>query len=210
VALPSRPYPVNLLVAGRSVLVVGGGTVALEKVDGLLDAEADVTVVAPEIVPDLAARPVRIEQRPYRAGEAADHRLVIVATSDPAVNAEVAADAEAAGVWVNAADDVANCTFTLPARVRRGDLLLTVSTGGRSPGLASWTRKRLEADFGPEWATLLDLLAEARDELRADGRSSLGADWQGALDSGMLDLVRQGRIAEAKERLQACLSSSSD
>jgi precorrin-2 dehydrogenase/sirohydrochlorin ferrochelatase len=203
-------YPVNLLVAGRSVLVVGGGTVALDKVDGLLDAEADVTVVAPEMVPELAERPVTLEQRAYRSGEAGDHRLVIVATDDPEVNAEVAADAEAAGVWVNAADDVANCTFTLPARVRRGDLLVTVSTNGRSPALASWTRKRLEAEFGPEWATLLDLLADARDELRAAGRSPLGSDWQAALDSGMLDLVREGRIAEAKERLQACLSSSSD
>ena len=202
-ALPSRPYPVNLLLAGRSVLVVGGGAVALEKVEGLLDAEADVTVVAPDVVAELVDRPgVRVEQRPYRSGEAADHRLVVVATSDPAVNVEVAADAEAAGVWVNAADDIANCTFTLPARVRRGDLLLTVSTGGRSPGL--------EAEFGPEWATLLDLVAEARDELRASGRSSLGVDWHAALDSGMLEMVREGRILEAKERLQACLSSSSD
>ena len=207
-ALPS--YPVNLLVAGRSCLVVGGGTVALEKVDGLLDADAVVTVVAPAVVPELAARPVTVERRPYRDGEAADHRLVIVATDDPAVNAQVAADADAAGVWVNAADDVANCTFTLPARVRRGDLLLTVSTGGRSPALASWARERLEEEFGPEWATLLDLLADARDELRQSGRSSLGVDWRAALDSGMLELVREGQLAEAKERLQACLSSSSD
>ena len=207
-AAPS--YPVNLLVAGRSCLVVGGGTVALEKVDGLLEAKAVVTVVAPEIVPELAARPVTIEQRPYHEGEAANHRLVIVATDDPQVNARVAADAEAAGVWVNAADDVDNCTFTLPARVRRGDLLLTVSTGGRSPGLASWTRKRLEEEFGPEWGVLLQLLAEARDELRAQGRSTLGVDWHAALDSGMLELVREGQLAEAKERLQACLSSSSD
>jgi precorrin-2 dehydrogenase / sirohydrochlorin ferrochelatase len=193
------------------VLVVGGGTVALEKVQGLLDAEAAVTVVAPEVVDDLAGlEGVVVERRPYRSGEAAGHRLVIVATSDPAVNAEVAADADAAGVWVNAADDVANCTFTLPARVRRGDLLLTVSTGGRSPGLASWARRRLEAEFGPEWAVLLDLVAEARDDLRAEGRSSLGVDWHAALDSGMLDLVREGRLREAKERLQACLSSSSD
>ena len=189
---------------------MGGGAVALEKVDGLLDARADVTVVAPDLVTELRQRPVTLEQRPYRSGEAAEHRLVIVATDDPAVNAEVAADAEAAGVWVNAADDVANCTFTLPARVRQGDLLVTVSTSGRSPALASWTRRRLEAEFGPEWATLLDLLADARDELREVGRSSLGVDWTSALDSGMLELVREGRIAEAKERLQACLSSSSD
>ena len=204
------PYPVNLLVAGKRCLVVGGGTVALDKVDGLLEADAVVTVVAPEVVDDLRNRPVTVEQRPYRSGEAGDYRLVVVATDDPAVNAEVAADADAAGVWVNAADDVANCTFTLPGRVRQGDLLVTVSTNGRSPALTSWTRRRLEAEFGPEWATLLDLLADARDELRASGRSSLGVDWHAALDSGMLELVREGRVAEAKERLQACLSSSSD
>jgi precorrin-2 dehydrogenase/sirohydrochlorin ferrochelatase len=167
-------------------------------------------VVAPEVVDELADRPVRLERRAYRSGEAGEYRLVLVATDEPAVNAEVAADADAAGVWVNAADDVANCTFTLPARVRQGDLLLTVSTSGRSPALAHWAREQLEAEFGPEWATLLDLLADARDDLRAAGRSPLGVDWQAALDSGMLDLVREGRIAEAKERLQACLSSSSD
>ena len=209
-AVPVPPYPVNLLVADKPCLVVGGGGVALEKVDGLLDARAEVTVVAPEIVDELATRPVRLERRPYADGEAAGYRLVIVATDVPAVNAKVAADAEAAGVWVNAADDVANCTFTLPSRVRRGDLLLTASTGGRSPAIAALVRRRLEADYGEEWAVLLDLVADARDELRASGRSSLGADWRAALDSEMLDLVREGRIPEAKERLQACLSSSSD
>lgn len=100
-ALPSPPYPVNLLVEGRSVLVVGGGYVALEKVEGLLDARADITLVAPEIVAELTALAdegrLRIEPRPYRRGEAAEHRLVIVATSDPAVNAQVAAEADAAG-----------------------------------------------------------------------------------------------------------------
>ncbi len=213
-ATPGPSYPVNLLVAGRSCLVVGGGRVALDKVEGLLEAEAEVTVVAPEAVPELDVLGehdrVRLERRPYRSGEAAEHRLVIVATDDPAVNAQVSSDAEAAGVWVNAADDVANCTFTLPARVRRGDLLVTVSTGGRSPALASWTRRRLEAEFGPEWATVLDLLAEARDDLRAAGRSTQEVDWHAALDSGMLEMVREGRTSEAKERLQACLSSSSD
>lgn len=207
-------YPVNLLVGARPCLVVGGGTVALDKVVGLLDAQARVTVVAPDVVDALEALAtdgrVRLERRPYRSGEAGEHRLVIVATDDPAVNEQVAADAERAGVWVNAADDVANCTFTLPARVRRGDLLLTVSTAGRSPALASWVRSRLEAEFGPEWAVVLDLLAEVRDDLRTEGRSTLKVDWHAALDSGMLEMVREGRVSEAKERLQACLSSSSD
>jgi len=214
VPVPSPAYPVNLLVEGRPVLVVGGGAVGLEKVQGLLDARAAVTVVAPEVVPELVALAeagtIRLERRRYHPDDLAGVRLVIVATDDPVTNAAVAADGDAVGLWVNAADDVDNCTFTLPARVRRGDLLLTVSTAGRSPGLASWLRRRWEEEYGPEWSTVLDLLGEAREELRASGRSAQVGVWHAALDSGMLDLVREGRIAEAKERLQACLSSSSD
>jgi precorrin-2 dehydrogenase/sirohydrochlorin ferrochelatase len=112
-------------------------------------------------------------------------------------------------VWVNSADDPANCAFTLPSRVRQGPLLVTFATGGRSPALATWLRRRFAAELGPEYATLIEVLAAERDARRAGGGSSEGLDWQNALDSGMLDLIRQDRIAEAKELLQACLSSSS-
>jgi siroheme synthase (precorrin-2 oxidase/ferrochelatase) len=93
--------------------------------------------------------------------------------------------------------------------VRQGDLVVTIGTGGRSPALAAYLKERLATELGPEYATLLDLLSEAREALRASGRSSEDADWRRALDSGMLELVRGGRTAEAKELLQACLSSSS-
>jgi siroheme synthase-like protein len=125
------------------------------------------------------------------------------------VNRQVHGDGEAAGIWVNAADDPDHCTFTLPARIRRGPLIVTFSTGGASPALASWLRRRYEAEFGPEYEVLIDLLAEARAELQAQGRSTEGLGWNRALDSGMLELIREGHLAEAKERLQACLSSSS-
>jgi glutamyl-tRNA reductase len=118
--------------------------------------------------------------------------------------------AERAGVWVNGADDPANCSFTLPSVVRRGDLQVTVSTGGRSPALATWLRRRLEGEIGPEYAVLLDLLATERDGLKAAGVSTEGLDWRSALDSDMLDLIRTGDLAHARERLQTCLSSSSD
>ena len=206
-------YPVNLVLRGRQVLVVGGGRVAAQKVRGLLDAEADVHVVAPSFEAELQALvdEGRVSQdvRPYQPGEAARYRLVVSATGDPEVDGTVFADAEAAGVWVNSADDPAHCSFTLPARARRGDLLVAVSTSGRSPALATWLRRRFEAELGPEYDTLLDLLAEERESILAEGRSSEALDWQGALDSGMLDLIRDGRVTEAKERLQACLSSSS-
>jgi precorrin-2 dehydrogenase/sirohydrochlorin ferrochelatase len=204
-------YPVNLRLAGAPVLVVGGGRVALGKVRGLLEAGAAVHVVAPDIEDAIAALDVTCEHRPYRRGEAAPpYRLVLTATDDRAVNQAVHDDADAAGVWVNSADDPTRCTFTLPARVRRGHLLVTVSTGGRSPALAAWLRERLDGELGAEYEVLLDVLAEARDAVRARGRSTEGLDWQSALDSGMLDLIRAGRLEEAKERLQACLSSSSD
>jgi precorrin-2 dehydrogenase/sirohydrochlorin ferrochelatase len=204
-------YPVNLVVAGRRCLVVGGGPVARQKAAELVACEAVVDVVAPRIDPALAELPgVTVHQRPYEPGEAAGYRLVITATDDPEVNRRVHDDADAAGVWVNSADDVDNCTFTLPARIRQGPILVTFATGGRSPALARWMRRHYAEEIGPEYLTLLELLGEERTRLRQAGTPTEGLDWQRALDSGMLELVREGHLAEAKERLQACLSSSSD
>jgi precorrin-2 dehydrogenase / sirohydrochlorin ferrochelatase len=203
-------YPVNLVVAGRRCLVVGGGRVAAEKAAGLLDCEAAVHVVATDVGAGVRALPgATWDERPYRSGDVAGYRLVVTATDDPEVNRQVFEEAEAAGIWVNSADDPANCTFTLPARVRQGPVLVTFATGGRSPAVATWLRRRFEAELGPEYTVLVDMLAEERARVRSEGRSTEGLDWQGALDSGMLDLIREGHLAEAKERLQACLSSSS-
>lgn len=206
----SRHYPVNLVVEGRSCLVVGGGAVAAHKAGGLLASGAEVHVVATAVGPEVRAlEGVSWDERPYQAGDLAGRRLVVTATSDPAVNRQVYLDAEAAGIWVNAADDPDNCSFTLPAVLRRGALMVTVSTGGRSPALASWLRSRLEEVVGPEYEALLELLASEREVLKAEGRSTEGLDWQKALDSDMLGLIRNGDLTNARERLHTCLSSSS-
>ncbi len=199
-------YPVNLLLTGRRVLVVGGGTVAVEKIQGLLAAEAVVHVVATvvsEAVRDLA---VTWEERPYRRDEVVGYRLAVACTDDPAANQAVFDDGESAGIWVNAADDPERCAYTLPARLDQGRLLVTVSTAGHSPALASWLRDQLAGQLGPEYDILIDLLAEGRARLVAQGRPTLGADWRSALDSGMLDLVRAGRIDEAREQLHSALA----
>ena len=206
-AEPDDQYPVNLNIGGWRCLVVGGGQVAVGKVAELVACGARVDVVAPEVDPAIEdAGGVEIFHRPYRAGEAADYRLVVTATDSSDVNRAVFVDAEEAGVLVNSADDPPNCTFTLPARVRRGDLLVTVSTSGKSPALASWMRRQFEDQLGPEYTELLDILAEARADLVASGRKVEASGWQLALDSGMLELIREGRTTEAKERLRACLS----
>ncbi len=203
-------YPVNLRLDDQPCLVVGGGPVATRKALGLLEAGARVTVVAPDIADGLANRgDVACEHRAYRAGEVVGYRLAIAATGDSEVDGQVYRDGEAHGVWVNSADDPDHCRFTLPATVRQGPLLATFSTSGASPALATWLRRRYADELGPEYLTLLDLLVAERHRLQAGGTPTEGLDWQPALDSGMLDLIRGGHLAEAKERLEACLSSSS-
>lgn len=209
-AVASALYPVSLLVAGRRCLVVGGGAVAARKAEGLRAAGAEVHVVARRVGPEVRALAgVTWEERDFTAGEVAGYRLAFAATNDPSVNAAVLADGEAAGVWVNAADDPAHCSFTLPAVVRRGPVTVAVSTGGHSPALARWLAARLAGQLGPEHEVLAQLLSDERDAIRAAGGSTEGLDWQTALESDMLDLIRAGQVQQAKERLQACLSSSS-
>lgn len=204
-------YPVNLVVAGRPCLVVGGGRIAARKIEGLLACGAAVHVVAREVGPEVSAlgsRCASVEERAYARGEVARYRLVVAATGDAAVNRAVFEDGEASGVWVNSADDPASCSVTLPAIVRQGPVMVTVSTGGHSPALATWLKGRLAAEIGPEYATLAAILSEVRAGILASGRSTEGLDWQTALDSDMLDLVRAGDLETAKERLETCLSSS--
>jgi precorrin-2 dehydrogenase/sirohydrochlorin ferrochelatase len=205
-----QQYPVNLIVEGRPCLVVGGGPVAAEKAASLVACGAEVHVVAEKVGPEVRALPVTWEERSYSRGEVSDYRFVVAATDSPSINATVYEDGEAAGVWVNSADDPDHCSATLPAILRRGSLMVTVSTSGRSPAVASWLKERLAAEIGPEYEVLVDLLAAEREAVRAGGRSTEGLNWKNALDSDMLELIKNGQVADARERLQACLSSPSD
>ena len=200
-------YPVNLELREQPVLVVGGGPVAARKVAGLLEAGATVTVVAPDAVDSLRDHPaVRWHQREYQRGEAASYRVVVTATGVVDVDTQVSRDARATGVPVNSADDPDNCTFTLPAVVRLGDIQVAVSTAGRSPAFAGWLKARIEAVLDDSLVEVLDLLAEVRDDLRVKGVSTEVPAWRRALDSGLPELVAQGRIDDARALLVAQLA----
>jgi precorrin-2 dehydrogenase / sirohydrochlorin ferrochelatase len=205
-------YPVNLVVSGRRCVVVGAGRIAARKVDGLLAAGADVHVVAPRLGDQVRTMRdegrVTVAERAFESADLDGAWLATAATDDAAVNHAVFEAGEGRGVWVNAADDPDNCSFTLMSVIRRGDVVVTVGTGGRSPALAAWLKERIAAEIGPEYETLVELLADAREGMQADGRSTEDADWKRALDSGMLDLIRAGRVDDAKELLRSCLSSS--
>jgi precorrin-2 dehydrogenase/sirohydrochlorin ferrochelatase len=205
-------YPVNLIVAGRRCVVVGAGRIAARKIDALLTADAEVHVVAPGLGDQVRAwrdeQRITVDERSFEPSDLDDAWLATAATDDAAVNHAVFEAGAERRVWVNSADDPDNCSFTLMSVIRRGDLVVTVGTGGRSPALAAWMKERFSEELGPEYETLLELLSEAREAMRADGRSTEDADWKRALDSGMLELVRAGRVTDAKELLRSCLSSS--
>lgn len=207
-------YPVGLVVEGRPCLVVGGGRVAARKAAALLHCRAVVTMVAPEAhvalraladdgsIVATEARSLDVRLRAYRPGEAAAYRLVVAATGRSDVDRAVHADAEAAGVWVNCVDDPDHCSVVLPSVHRDGPVSVAVATAGASPALAAWLRRRLAQAAGPGLATLAALLQEGRASVRAAGRSTEGVDWAALLDGPLPRLVRQGRVAEARQLVE--------
>jgi precorrin-2 dehydrogenase/sirohydrochlorin ferrochelatase len=217
-----RYYPVFLDIAGKPVVVVGGGQVALQKVEGLVDARANVTVVSPELLPqirDLAdAGRIRHINREYRPGDLEGYLLAFVATDDRSINATVTEEGRERGVWVNAVDDPPNCDFIMPGIVRRGDVVVAVSTSGTSPAMARKLREDMEAFLGEDEAELLALAAEVRRELAKQdimvkpcdrcGRSNTDV-WNAALDAEVKRLISVGDRPAAKARLVKSLLAPS-
>lgn len=182
-------YPVVLDLTDVPVLLVGGGAIASRKAEGLLQAGALVTVVAPMVLPPLAAAASEVRERGYVADDLDGHQMVMTATDDPAVNAQVAADARRRGMWVNSADDPANCSFILPAVTRRGPVVVAVGTDGSSPALARHLRDRIADEIlTPAVEQAAAELARQRAEFHEQGISTETIDWsdrlRAALDPG--------------------------
>jgi siroheme synthase-like protein len=164
-------FPAFLDLRGRRCLVVGGGAIAERKVHGLLACGARVTIVSPTLVPGLArladARRIEHRARAFRKVDARGRVLVIAATGIAAVDDAVAEAARRRGALVNAVDRPARCDFIYGSVLRRGDLQIAVSTGGRAPALAREIRRRLEPVVGADYAELVERVGRARRAARA-------------------------------------------
>ena len=183
-------YMVNLAVAGRLAVVIGGGQVAARKIQDLLAAGARVSVFATRACDGVVAlaeeHRIQLHLRPYATADLAGAFVAVCATGDPEVNARVAGDAASMGVLVNVVDRPALCTFTVPATVSRGDLTLAVVTEGRCPALAGILRDELHQRYGEEYSALVDLFADLR-------KTMIALAWDGGrIRETLSELYRNG------------------
>jgi precorrin-2 dehydrogenase/sirohydrochlorin ferrochelatase len=163
-------YPISLDLKGEPVLLVGGGEVAFRKARGLARSGCRLTIVARELSPDFEAwledHRCDVQRRAYREGEAAAHFLVISATDEAEVNRRVSEDARRAGRLINVVDQPALCNLYIPSRIQRGDLQVTVSTGGKCPAFARWLRRDLEGAVPDRYGLFLDRVGAIRARMK--------------------------------------------
>lgn len=205
-------YPAILILDGRLGVVVGGGAVGARKARTLLDSGARVRIVDPE--PDAAVRAlarredVEVRARAYEHGDLDGAAVAIASTDDPGVNHSVFNDATARGIPINVVDDPPRSTFIAPSIVRRGDLLIAISTGGTNPAMAVRIRERLEEEFGDEYAAYFALIRLLKATVEVSGsQAERAAAWYRVVDSDVFDLVREGRIDDAEHRARELLAS---
>jgi precorrin-2 dehydrogenase/sirohydrochlorin ferrochelatase len=188
--------PLFLDVTGRSCIVIGGGAVAERKIRALEEARAKVTVISPKVTASIARLAglgrLRHISRRYREGDLIGAMLAFVATGDEAASRLVAEEASRMRIPVNVADAPELCTFIAPSVVNRGDLRIAISTGGASPATARMLRERIEAEIGPGYAPLLEVMRAARSFLRAN-------ESDGKRRSGILRALAASRLRESLE-----------
>lgn len=203
-------YPLNVDLSGRSLILVGGGKVAERKVRGILSAgtETSICVIAPKITTVLqehaAAGRLCWKQTCYADGMLEGAFLVYAATDLREVNAAVAAEAKRRGIPVNVIDDPAASTFQVPASIRRGELILSVSTAGGSPALSRAIRMELEEMYPPAFGMWLERVSCLRVELQECISSSSARTrfWHTALRPDILTMVRHGAMEKAEVELR--------
>lgn len=205
-------YPIFLNLTGRLCLVVGGGKVAERKIATLLEYEARVRVVSPEFTPkieDWADQGIiGLYERVFEPQDLEDISLVFAATGDEQINGYVSELCRQKMILVNAVDDPPHCDFFVPSILRRQSLCVAISTEGKSPLLAAKLRRELEKFIPVEYGEWVEILGGLRDQIK---NSTLDIDerreiFEALVNSDILDLLREGRNEQIKERIQQCMS----
>ncbi|MDI6703897.1 MAG: bifunctional precorrin-2 dehydrogenase/sirohydrochlorin ferrochelatase [bacterium] len=205
-------YPLVLDLTDKECVVIGGGEVACRKVTSLLACQAKVTTVSPALNSQLRdyainKRIIHIE-REYRKEDLKDAFLVIGATDDRSVNVKIANDAKGLGLLVNIVDSPDLSNFLVPASLRRGKLIIGISTSGASPALAKKIRKDLEDIYGEEYATFVDLLGNLRPKVfsRYKEEEERRLLWKRLVESDIPKLIKNGKDTEWKKRIEELIS----
>ncbi|MEM7586590.1 MAG: bifunctional precorrin-2 dehydrogenase/sirohydrochlorin ferrochelatase [Acidobacteriota bacterium] len=204
-------YPVYLDLDDRLVVVLGGGEVAEEKVDGLLAAGAAIRVIAPQLNPGLQRLVTqgRVEHisRSYREGDLQGAFLVVSERLGEAVHRRIWAEAERHGIPLNVQDETDYCSFIAAALFRRGDLAITISTSGKAPALAARLRQRFERELGDHYARFLEWAGRLRKPLaeRFPSFETRRELWYQLVDSEVLELLRKGEDRKALQRMTAIM-----
>ena len=204
-------YPIHLDIKNRDCLIVGGGAVGTRKVNTLIECGARVTVVSPDPTPELtklaSEGSVTLKKRAYRKDDLTGMFLVIGATDDERLNRQISKDAEQAQILCNIADRPEVCNFILPSIVRRGDLVITISTSGKSPALAKHLRQKLETQFGQEYADFLLLMGAIRRRLLSQTHEpeTHKTLFNQLVDSDLIQLMQAGKTEEINSLLYKIL-----
>ena len=196
-------YPIFINIQSKPCVVIGGGAVALRKINNLLECRAKVTVISPTVHSEISQlsgeRIIRLVERNYKTGDLKNAMIAIICTDSKKVNRKAADEARKAGVLVNVSDDPERSDFIVPSFFRRGDLTIAVSTSGVSPALAKKIRTKLEEIFGEEYASLLSLLGEVRSKIKKEGNIVEPETWQELVDMDLLmKLLKTGSRDKAK------------
>ena len=203
--------PIALDVAGKLCLVVGGGSVAARKARSLLECDAKVRVVAPQLCEALETLRGQIEysMRAFQPEDCAECRLIFACTNRREVNEQVAIEARRLGLWCNIADDSASSDFHGAATIRRGEMTIAISTNGGSPALSKHLKAKIESIVGDEYAQLLELMSARRATIEySNAQFERAAKWRAILESDVLELLRRSEHEKAAQRVDEILNGN--
>ena len=204
-------YPINLDIKNKSCVVVGGGEVAFRKIRDLLSAGANVKVIAPEIcagVEELFQRgKISLLRKNFSPDMLGDEIILIAATNNPEVNRQAAESAQSKKILVNVVDGGGN--FNVPSKIRRGDLLLTISTGGKSPAFSKFIREMLETELGKNFGAGLEIISARRREVKKllPNPQARKIFWQKFLTREIWEILKLGALDKLEKKLAETIRS---